>query len=305
MPLLINVYGTERSGSTMLDLILGNDPKGFSLGEVANWFYPTRSHHFDIKCACGVYPCPVWEKIKDIDKDIFHEKLFEILNVDFLVDSSKFLPWVVDNNYRGRRRKTFKVKNVLIYKSPLSYYYSLWKRGKTDIDAAFLTYCNDYEFFFHTGLEFVVVFYDEFVNRPKETIEKLCNILEIPFFDEKIFFAQKTHHHLFGSFGTRRQLFSDKQTIYKPNFSDSFRKLIPDIEKQLKSNKRLVQVLSKLESMDVFNIDSYPPERGPKFTSWKMKLKLYYRPKLRKYLKRYKPEHYPDKESMFIKDYRF
>jgi hypothetical protein len=59
MKKLINIYGTARSGSTMLDLILGNDPKGFSLGEVANWFYPWRTHHFDIKCGCGIYPCPV------------------------------------------------------------------------------------------------------------------------------------------------------------------------------------------------------------------------------------------------------
>ena len=44
---IIFIGGTARSGSTLLDLIITNDPRAMSLGEINALFWPTRKHHFD------------------------------------------------------------------------------------------------------------------------------------------------------------------------------------------------------------------------------------------------------------------
>lgn len=53
MPTLISICGEGQSGSTMLDLMLGNGYDTFSCGEVYAWFRPWRTHHFRITCSCG------------------------------------------------------------------------------------------------------------------------------------------------------------------------------------------------------------------------------------------------------------
>ena len=302
MKKLINIYGTARCGSTMLDLILGNDPKGFSLGEVVNWFQPWRTHHFDIKCGCGVYPCPVWEKIKNIKEKNFHEKAFEILDVDFLIDSSKNLPWIIDNNMRGYKSNTYNTLNILLYKNPVSLYYSHWKRGDKKITALFNAY-NDYLFFFKSNLHYVSVDYDSLISEPDETLKKLCNIIGIPYFDGKTFFWKKTHHHLFGSFGTRKQLFQSDSSIYREDYSDDFIKLIPEIEKKIDSNKKLLSTLERLYFANIEKIEKYPSSF--KKLSIRKDRNFYYKSKIKRYFKRFYPVQYPDKESKLITTYKF
>jgi hypothetical protein len=101
---LIYVCGATRCGTTMLDLILGHHPRGFSLGGVANWYHPWRTHHFDVKCSCGVYLCPLWEKFKNYPEEELPFQLLDQLKLDFLVDSSNSPPWVIGQNRRFRRR---------------------------------------------------------------------------------------------------------------------------------------------------------------------------------------------------------
>lgn len=78
----------------MVELMLGNDQRAFSLGEVYAWFRPFRTHHSKIICSCGQENC-LWDKLKNIKEHEFHKKAFEVLNVDILVDSSKN-PTLVD-----------------------------------------------------------------------------------------------------------------------------------------------------------------------------------------------------------------
>lgn len=71
---LINILGAGRSGTTMLDLMLGNDNNSFSLGEVHAWFRPFRKHHFEIDCNCGNKNCNYWTEVKNLK-----EKLFKVV----------------------------------------------------------------------------------------------------------------------------------------------------------------------------------------------------------------------------------
>ncbi len=96
MPKLINICGMGGSGTTMLDLMLGNGNDAFSCGEVYAWFRPWRSHHRSIVCSCGETPCPVWEQIKDSAENRFHSDVCRRLGVSFVIDSSKELRWLTD-----------------------------------------------------------------------------------------------------------------------------------------------------------------------------------------------------------------
>ena len=93
---LINICGSERSGSTMLDLIIGNDPAAFSCGEIYALYRPWRKHHFTPVCGCGE-ECEYLSEFKQIREDQFHNLLFETFGFSWVVDSSKDLNWVIDN----------------------------------------------------------------------------------------------------------------------------------------------------------------------------------------------------------------
>jgi hypothetical protein len=251
---LINICGTARSGSTMVDLMLGNDLRAFSLGEVHAWFRPFRTHHFKIVCSCGENNCP-WDKLKDLSELEFYQKCFSILDVDILVDSSKSLPWVIDNNIRARK-EGFSVYNILLYKDPVSFFYSFWKRGISIEHARKYEFIIYYKRFFQANLPFISLNYNQLVSDPAKTLEQLCQILSIPYFEGKEKFWEKEHHHLFGSRGTRRQVENSKSKIRKNDeYPDEFKKIIPAIESDNENDKLFQSILSNLKAHEMQEID--------------------------------------------------
>ena len=125
---LINICGSERSGSTMLDLIIGNDPKAFSCGEIYALYHPWRTHHFEPKCGCGE-ECEYLKEFKSIREEQFHNLLFEKYGYSWIVDSSKDLNWIIDNQ-KWVIQNNGRVLNLLIWKQPATYSISFLKRGK-------------------------------------------------------------------------------------------------------------------------------------------------------------------------------
>ena len=253
---LINICSTARSGSTMLDLMLGNDLRAFSLGEVYAWFRPFRSHHFKIICSCGQDTCP-WEKMKILKESEFHKKCFSILDIDILVDSSKNLSWVIDNNIWANKNG-ITVYNVLLFKQPISFFYSFWKRG-ISIDSAKNSYIKYYKRFFQSGLEFIALDYNKLVANPAGVLKELCNLMEIPYFEGKERFWEKKHHHIFGSMGTRKQVEQDESQIKKQeDYLEDFKKNISKIQSLIDKDDNFQQLLSKLIAyeMSISNISS-------------------------------------------------
>lgn len=250
MKKLINVCGTARCGSTMIDLILGNDERGFSLGEVHAWFRPFRTHHFRIKCSCGSTNCP-WDNLEHLNEEEFYEKAFKILDVDFLVDSSKSIPWVVDNNINGGK-KGIEVYNILLYKDPVSLFYSFWKRDVSIKKAREDMFKKYYRRFFQAKLPFISVNYNKFVADPQTALKELCSLIDIPYFEGKERFWEKEHHQIFGSMGTRKQVEKGNSTIKtKESFPQEYEKLIPKIEKENKKDIALQHVIKELRSHEM------------------------------------------------------
>jgi hypothetical protein len=252
MKKLINICGTARSGSTMVDLIIGNDPKGFSLGEVYAWFRPFRSHHFKIICSCEGYNCP-WDQLMKLKESEFHKECFEILDVNILVDSSKDLPWVIDSNITAGNIG-ISVYNILLYKDPVSFFYSFWKRGVSINKARRNEFLKYYKRFFESNLPFIAVNYDKLVSDPAAALENLCQKLGIPYFEGKERFWEKAHHHLFGSRGTRKQVEKSKSIIReKEDYPQEFKNIIPKIEADNRHDKEFLSIFEKLEAHELWN----------------------------------------------------
>ncbi len=250
---LINILGTSRSGTTMLDLIMGNDNQSFSMGEVYALFRPHRPHHFSIDCNCGNPQCPYWMKIIQLkEKDLF-VKSFEILDVRYIIDSSKDLPWVMDSCHALRNKKNISIINFLLYKPILNYCYSFWKRNYT-IKEAIHQFKVYYTRFFEAGLNAYTVDFKELVHYPDSTIELLCEITGQAYTSDRKRFWEKEHHHLFGSAGTRKQARQGNSSIRpKEEFSEEFKSLIPQIQQIIEKDKELTILLNKLNELDYKN----------------------------------------------------
>lgn len=68
MPTIIYIAGYGRSGSTILDILLGNSPQAISLGEIGQlWIRPIEDEVF---CSCGkkVHYCDYWRSISEHSK---------------------------------------------------------------------------------------------------------------------------------------------------------------------------------------------------------------------------------------------
>ncbi|RJP50445.1 MAG: hypothetical protein C4583_10565 [Anaerolineaceae bacterium] len=295
---LIHVYGTDRSGSTMLDLILGNAPDAFSCGEVSAWFRPYRKHHFRVECVCGEKPCPVWEKLKDLPEAVFHARLAKELGVRFVIDSSKDICWLIDAQ-RWAADQGLRMATLLIWKDPVDLAYSYWKRGR-DAIAWRDAFVKCYGWVQQIGLPYVSVQYDDLVREPVRTVGALCAALEIPYFEGKINFWNKQCHHLFGSTGIRIQASSkdsciESKKVYPQEFEAQRSRLLECLARDAQA-QRIIRALKQADILLVPPKDIYAtryvPKRVPPF--W------YFRKKTLRILRRYFPERYEYSAGMEI-----
>ncbi|SER78589.1 hypothetical protein SAMN05421690_10771 [Nitrosomonas sp. Nm51] len=291
MPKLIKVCGASRSGTTMLDLMLGNSTDVFSCGEVVAWFRPWRHHHFKLECQCGQSPCSVWKQIAYVQANDFHENVFSKLNVNFVVDSSKDLCWVLDSQ-EWATSKGIDTYNILIWKNPVNLAYSHWKRGK-GLDHWQQEFISYHDRFFKSNLPFRAVNYNELVEDSQKMLSVICNCLEMPYFEGKERFWENQHcHYLFGSGVTAKQVSEKSSKIWhKDNFPPEFKKHIHALEKEVGQNARIQQILSVLKKNNIkYNLDY--SEQDKKFTPQKPYPLWYYGKKTKQMFKRYFPESY-------------
>lgn len=189
------IGGTAYSGSTLLDMIIANDACGFSFGEVSALVYPFRRHHVDPVCGCGDPDCTIWQD-RALRTKTVHLRMFERFpGKTFHVDSSKSLPWIVDQCGLLKARGVRPV-DVLIWKSPEEYFLSRYKRGDTKgWERSWIHY---HESYFHYRRNWISVSYSDLVSDPS-VLETLCQRLGIPYFKGKEEYWNANHHTLFGN----------------------------------------------------------------------------------------------------------
>jgi len=211
MKKVIFIGGTSYSGSTFLDMVLSNDPQGFSCGEVHALFHPYRQHHFNPLCGCGDKNCNLWNDLKEIGENNFYLKIFEKFpDVNFIVDSSKNPLWIKQRS-KFLSSKGIDVKNVLIWKNPANLIQSFIKRNRRkDFEKSFINYHKLYfsliDEFYIANLESFIL--DQFI------LKDLCEFLDIEYFDAKIRYWEKIHHTLFGNTTAKIHLFNKGSNRY-------------------------------------------------------------------------------------------
>ena len=204
MKKVIFVASTSYSGSTFLDMTLGNDPAGLSLGEVDAVYEPTEKHHLRRECGCGTYNCEVWKSLENVPASELYRSLFNTYpHLEFIVDSSKSPLWI------NRRIKDLKEQGIdyaiaVIWKTPLEIAQSFDKRG--EFDNWTRSWVNYYRLL-HTLQpdNWTVIKYQDYASHP-ETLREICSSLGIKWFKGKEAYWEKTQHILFGNHSARKHL---------------------------------------------------------------------------------------------------
>ena len=283
---LILVCGAARSGTTMLDLMLGNADDAFSSGEIYALFRPFREHHFSPVCTCGSRDCAAWRDLRKVSERDFHARVLERPDVNFVIDSSKDLRWTLNSN-RWARQHGYGVRNVLIWKDPIDLAHSHWKRGRP-IDYFRKQFVDYYERFLELGLPFVSVSYKDLVEQPGEMLALLCNELGMNYFPGKEEFWYKKHHHFFGSAGTARQVGSGNSRVrLLRDFPEEFVRAYDEYLEHSRPDFKIDAIVEQLRGHDLLNVN-----RPPALDSKKSGLRpvWYYRHVLKALFRRYFPE---------------
>jgi len=283
---LINVGGTSRSGSTLVHLILGNALDAFACGETVSWFRPEHTHHFEIDCPCGSHPCPIWNKISTASASRFYLTAFRELGVQYLVDSSKTLSWILDT-HRWARNSDYAVVDVVVWKDPLDLAYSYWKRGHDLMfwRSQFVKYHRRVQ---QLNLPVIAINYGDLMQRPREITALLCAAIGMPDYEGKERFWEREHHHLFGSLGVRRQVEAGRSVfVSQQKFPDKFATKVDALNESINADNEVQQLIQYLKSVDVteFGADlRRQPYRPPHvYPAW------YFAQRLKRVYRRYYP----------------
>jgi len=181
------------------------------------------------------------------------------LGVDFVVDSSKELCWLVDTQEWavGQEIRVFK---LLLWKDPIDLAYSNWKRhkGLTGWRHEFVAY---YTKFFQTGLPFRSVLFGDLVSNPQRKLAEICSAVGMPYFEGKERFWDKQHHHLFGSHGTNEQVVAKASTIrVSETFDPDFEMHLGPLSQQITEDPTVQKILETLQQAEISSNGSFSTE---------------------------------------------
>ncbi len=202
--IVLLVIGTSRSGTTLLDAMLGNADDAFSCGELCPKFRPWRPHHLTPRCVCDASPCPVWERLADAEEQNIHLTIMQRLGVRFVVDSSKETSWAADV-HRYCAIGGLGIHNIAVHKKPANLVQSYLKRGRTAEDAL-RGYVHYYRRFFSLRLPYSAVSYETLVERPEPTLQAILGSVGATAGPSRHEFWKGDHHFLWGSGSVANQV---------------------------------------------------------------------------------------------------
>ncbi len=204
---VIMIGGTSYSGSTLLELMLANDPVGFSCGEVWSLFMPHKLQQFSPRFPMEDTDPDFWQRIlKKGYANVYGSVADEMPGIGFITDNTKRPVWQRDQA-RRLRRNGHEVHHVLIWKTPEELAGSFHKRRRGSIwMRKWLRYHRQY---FSMIENFHAVRYSDLVNDPR-TLPNLCAAIGIDHFPEKKEYWNKQHYTLFGNKSAKVHLFDPK-----------------------------------------------------------------------------------------------
>lgn len=216
---VIFVGGTSYSGSTFFHLTLANDPAGFAVGEVKHLFRPTKERHAQPTwtCGCGDPNCDLWSRVKRNGETRLYETIFEIHpEVEFIVDASKNVVWI-DDQIANLKRQGIEVRSIVIWKTLAEFAHSLQKRNRLGKKggAELASWAQYHRNFYSFVQGFRAVKYAEYAHEQAAVLQTVAGVLDIPYFEGKERYWEKTHHALGGNLSSRIHLYSKESDRYQ------------------------------------------------------------------------------------------
>lgn len=197
MKKVIFIGGTAYSGSTMLDMMIGNSPTTFSAGEVRGVFEPRRLQHIYPTCGCGDSQCTIWNEIRKSKVPQLYQELFKNFPaMQTIVDSSKEPLWILQQlkNLQSRGISTYV---ILIWKSPAEFALSRLKRNS--LKSWKRAWINYHRLFFTLIKDWRSVRYRDIVQDPDRKLREICDYTGLPFRKGMKNYWEKKHHTVFGN----------------------------------------------------------------------------------------------------------
>jgi hypothetical protein len=205
MKKIIFIGGTARSGSTLLDKIISNDPIAMSLGEIHAIFHPTRKHHFvELKL---LENHSIWSKIiRDGKKSLYRNLVKYFPKIDVFVDSSKDPFWF--NYHRRINTKEFYIYDILIHKTPEEIANSYIKRGHSNLWNK--VYIDYHEKYFSLIDNFFSIAYKDIFFDEDESLIELCSKIGMNYYPEKKLYWKSKQTTFFGSNSVKSKYSANK-----------------------------------------------------------------------------------------------
>ncbi|MEM9002337.1 MAG: sulfotransferase [Cyanobacteria bacterium P01_F01_bin.86] len=234
---VVFILGIGRSGSTMLDLMLGSHSQGFSLGEISKLpqiyrqhptpgafcptsnFWPEHFSETDAKqLALGLsgrrlhaaIPLRLERRFRElIGQDaIFrpYTLLMERIQKTLLVDSSKYPDWVTRqldaSEFRRGPLQAYVIHAVRDGRAVLNSYLRAFPELTVEsVSKRWLKNLEDCEHLYNTlpTDRRLQVRYESLATNPNDVMRQVCAFLEVPFEPEMLAYWQHDHHYIAGS----------------------------------------------------------------------------------------------------------
>ncbi|ASC69665.1 Polyketide synthase [Halomicronema hongdechloris C2206] len=279
---VVFILGIGRSGSTMLDLMLGTHSQGFSLGEISkipqifqrqqtvaafcpsSSFWPDHFSEADARrLAIGLsghrlhrhVPLKLERWLREwLGQDaILHPYtlLLDRIGQPLLIDSSKYPDWV-SRQLQGREFRQGHIQAYLLHvvrdgRAVLNSYlraYPDWTVEK--ISRRWLdnlTHSQQvYERF--PAARKMRVRYERLATQPEATMQAVCQLLEIPYEPAMLAYWSGNHHYVAGSRSARALIARYRQHPIAANVQNVHGSYYQDMEMTIKLDQRWRQELS-------------------------------------------------------------
>jgi len=211
---VIFVNSQAFSGSTFLSTVLSLSKNVFNVGELSALFRPTFLHHAQrIDCTCQEAQekkeiCLFWHPIRrsNVPERYIYRVVFSLTQKDFIVDSSKILSWFMDS-HDWCVLDGYTVKNVLLFKHPVDFVYSHWKRrvrkgevfSESDVESLMERWYRYYKHLLETEFEHYVVEYRSLIANFDEVVKGICEYVGLPAVSEGELRTDEKQHILYGN----------------------------------------------------------------------------------------------------------
>ncbi|MDJ1172839.1 sulfotransferase family protein [Roseofilum capinflatum] len=283
---VVFVISMGRSGSTLVELMIGSHPDAFSLGEISklpqmvqkgrDFWYPEDSTFWldnftkaELKqFAAGMsnhrlhryIPLKLERLVREwLGNDEIlnpYTILFSKTKQSILTDSSKEVSWI-SNKLKAREFRQNKIDAYLLYnvrdgRAVINSYLRFKKDSIENLSHQWVNLFKEQSEFYNNFSEDrkLAIRYEEMATNPHKVLQQICHWLDIEFVPDMIEYWKHDHHHVVGSRGANALIAKYKGK--KQKNLESHGQYYQDPEFKIKLDMRWKQELSP-ENLQVFN----------------------------------------------------